>query len=537
MFRTNTKDTKPGQRVDAYQRLLKLSPWKGDGNPRLGAIATGLAPSGELVLFRVSPAPQNSDVVGRINVGAGVEVEDLDIVEVENGNFKVAYTTGTDVSTFQISPSARTSDASPEVTCVYKVPLLAARDQKSAARSKVRSLRFLSSDTLVLLQNEPNRTGCGLLVISLPTKSDGSIGRVLQHKSLRRSMKIGLGLDVCDLGQSSEKERQWIIAVSGSDQAVDVFTIEYSPSRKQGYSKLVRYVTLLDVHPFSMTRICFSSFRPPSHPVTSDVRPQYVRLATTSMGNTVVVHTFPLSPFPARSKTPRYVLAWPGQSETSETIFSAFVAVLIIAISCFLLQAFTEIRGGVPAYLGAADWLPERMRDMIARPYMFEHGRPVIPTEIPQVMTEALTSSLHLPTATAPLRDLLTSRLSSLSDVVAPTAAAGAAETSHTTAVSGATNSDVKTDIVTEIVPTPGILIHHDGNELSFHTHEDENAIENQNSDSAPPKRWEDLTHKEREKWKKRLSDAGHWALEEGETILQGVFFGEFGAIVGGAVA
>jgi hypothetical protein len=536
MFRTNTKDIKPGQKVDTYQRLLKLSPWKSDSSRRLGAIATGLAPYGELVLFRVTARPQISDVVGRIHVGPGVEVEDLDIVEVEDGNFKVAYTTGVDAFTFTISPSARPSDASPEVKCVYRMPFLAARAEKTPRRSKIRSLRYLSSDTLLLLQNQPNRTGCELVVISLPTKSDGSMAHVLQRKKLRKSMKIGLGLDICDLGSNSEKERQYVIAVSGSDQAIEVFTIESSLNRKGGYSKLARYVTLPDVHPFSMTRICFSFFRAPSHPVTSDVRPQYVRLATTSMGNTVVVHTFPLSPFPAQSKTPRYVLVRPGQSETSETMFSALVAILIIGISCFLLQAFTEIRGGVPAYLGAADWLPGRMREMIARPYMFEHGRPVIPTEIPQVMTEALTSSLHLPTATVPLRDLLASRLSSLSNAVTATATSVADDmTSNTTpkpTCTTTTNSDPHSN--TETVPTPGILIHHDGTSLAFHTHEDESVLEN-HADSSP-RRWEDLPHKERAEWKKRLSDAGHWTVEEGETILKGVFFGEFGAFVGGVV-
>ena len=562
MFRTYSKDIKPGQKVDTYQRLLKVSRWRKDGIPRLGAIATGLAPFGELVLFRVASKPQVSDVVGRINVGTGVEVEDLDIVEIEKGNFKVAYTTGVDVFTFTISPSAHTSDASPEVSCVYTMPLLAARGGKTAVRSKARSLRFLSSDTLLLLQNEPNRTGCELVLVSLPTKGTkprpgGPIDSVLQRKKLRKSMKIGLGLDVCDLGTNPETERQWIVAVSGSDQAIDVFTIEYSPSRKQGYSRLARYVTLSDVHPFSMTRICFSSFQPPPHPVTSKVRPQYVRLATTSMGNTVVVHTFSLSPYSASSQTPRYVLARPGQTETSETLFSAFVAILIIGISCFLLQAFTEIRGGVPAYLGAANWLPERMRDMIARPYMYEHGQPVIPEmDIPQLVTgeasiSSLTSSLHMtPTPSpvaVPLRELLVSRLSFLSKADAITAAT----TTMTPTSSVVRNDhDPETDLIPSSIPTPGILIiiNHDDTSLTFHTHDDESAfiVTNSNqpadaSDSLPAqaagaKRWEHLTEEQRKIWKKRLVDTGHWAVEEGEAILGGVFFGELGAMGGDAI-
>lgn len=48
-------------------------------------------------------------------------------------------------------------------------------------------------------------------------------------------------------------------------------------------------------------------------------------------------------------------------------------------------------------------------------------------------------------------------------------------------------------------------------------------------------KRWEDLEHHEREKWKERLIRAGEWSLDEGEAVLKGVFFSTWANLVGAA--
>lgn len=496
----NIQKPKPGEKIDTYQRLLRLSPWRGADAPRIAAIATGLAPSGEIVLFNVTANPQPSDVIGRIRLGAGEEAEDVDIIDIEDGKFQVAYTNGVDVFTFEISPS-RKSEAAPEVKQVYTMPFPDSRGKKAKTRPKFRALRFLSPKALILLQNAPDRAGCELVRLSLPSSDGSASGKVSQRKKLRKSMKIGLGLDVCDLGESPDKERQYIIAVAGNDQSIDVFTIEYSPKKKGGYGKLERYRTLTDVHPFSMTKICFAPFQPPAHPVTSAVLPQYVKLASVSLGNTVVVHTFPLSPFPdGRTRTPRYVLKSPGPSETWETIYSCFVALVIIAISCFLLQAFTEIRGGTPAYLGAADWLPEGIRQKVARPYIFEHRLPSSRlVNVPQVQTTTTTTPAATTTTQKSLRDLLHARRRA-EDTIAP----------HPTIIVRAGDDD-ETSISVEEIAT-----HHDNN-----NDDAEELSKRQNA-----RRWEDLHEDERSKWKRRLSEAGHWSVEEGEQILEGILFG-----------
>jgi hypothetical protein len=54
-------------------------------------------------------------------------------------------------------------------------------------------------------------------------------------------------------------------------------------------------------------------------------------------------------------------------------------------------------------------------------------------------------------------------------------------------------------------------------------------------------KKWEDLSPKQREGWKKKLSEAGHWAEEwaeeTGNAIWKGVLFSEIAGAIGQAVA
>ncbi|RAL10105.1 uncharacterized protein BO97DRAFT_373434 [Aspergillus homomorphus CBS 101889] len=394
LFRT-VKGSKPS---DTYQRLLRLSPWRASArSPRVGAIATGLAAIGEIVFFSVTATPGQSDVIGRIRLGSDEEAEDIDIIDLndEDGTFRFAYTNGMDLFVGQITAQTR-SNASPDVQCVYTTP---APEKRSRTRSKFRALRFLSPTSLLLLQNAPDRKGCELMIIDLrnalattptgKTQEQKVTGKaaIIRRKKLRRTIKIGLGLDICLLGSGSDdsmnQQQQAIIAVTGSDQSIELLTLEFDPlSSRGGYGALRRYTTLLDVHPFSMTKLCFAPFYPPTHPVSAETPPQYIKLASVSMGNTVVVHTLPLLPCPPTSRHPRYVLSMPGESEIWTNFSSGFAALLSIFIVCFVLQAFTEIRGAMPPYLGATDWLPPHIREAVARPY-YSPSSPLAPSPLP----------------------------------------------------------------------------------------------------------------------------------------------------------
>ncbi|PGH23185.1 hypothetical protein AJ80_02715 [Polytolypa hystricis UAMH7299] len=476
---------------ETYQRVLRLSPWKGENAPRLGAIATGLAPQGEVVLFDAAvSSPTESDVVGRIRLEDSQEADDLDMIPVgDAGNFKFAYTDGVSVYTCNVSSTQR-SNAVPQVKTVYTVPFPDYFSSKKK-RSKIRALRFLSPGSFVLLQNLPDRKGCELVLISSQGKdAQASITRT---RRLPRSMKIGLGLDVCPLSESTSSERQYIIAVSSNDHSLSTFTLDYVP--RKGFSNFKPYSTMRDVHPFSMTRIAFSTFTPPAHPVTADVRPQYAKLASVSIGNTAVVHTFPLSPYPSKTREPRYVLVRPGPSELLQTIFSGFMALLVVALGAFLLQAFTEIRGGVPPSLGAKEWLSPRVRNMIARPYIFESGL----SSQYQSATSTLSSETGVPTAAKLLSEIL-----------------------------GQEGADAQ---------PARIVVQDDVTAVSVETHapNDDEQQEEEGAETgkgSPARKWEDLHDQEREAWKQKLSDAGHWAAEEGEAIFKGVFFGALAGFV-----
>ncbi|KAE8382105.1 hypothetical protein BDV26DRAFT_288852 [Aspergillus bertholletiae] len=504
LFRT--KGTEKTGGPDTYQRVLRLSPWKDAESPRIAVVATGLAPSGEIVIFHVTPTPSTSEIIGRIRLDSDEEAEDVDITDLNDGIFQVAYTNGTDVFTCQVSSSTR-SNASPDVHCVYSTPL---SEAATKTRPKFRALRFLSSTMLLLLRNIPDRKGCELVLLNLPQRTSPkskSPATIIRRKKLRKAIKIGLGLDVCNLGSNLENQEQVIIAVSGSDQSIEILTLEYNP-RRQGYGKLRPYAAIHDVHPFSMTKICFSSFIPPQKPVKPETPPQYVKLASVSMGNTVVVHTLPLAPSPPSSRSPRYVLVMPGDSDAWANFTSGLTALLSIFIVCFLLQAFTEIRGVMPPYLGAAEWLPPDIRAAIARPYHQHVPHPLAASSV--------TTSMHL-TLSSPVPTL---HHRSLRDLL------------HARQAADAINSILDTDLAADDPAPSASSLPHTSIVVRRNRDTDEILIETTNSayHNAPNgglRRWEDLPESDQIMWKQRLTDGGHWSQGESETMLRGVLFGD----------
>ncbi|KAK2749865.1 Glycine--tRNA ligase 1, mitochondrial [Myotisia sp. PD_48] len=479
---------KAGQERETYQRILRLSPYDPEDPVRIGAIATGLAPRGEVVIFKASsPTVSSSDVLGRISLGNKVEAEDIDITKTENeGQFKVAYTDGQSVYFTTLSKSTSRSNLKAEA--FYTVNDAASLNNPE---SKIRAVRFLSPYSLVLLQNLPGRAGCEVVVIYIPTKDSHYI--VTRRRRLHKSMKIGLGLDVCRLSESSKGEVQYIISAFGNDLSIEILALDFSPQK--GFKNFWHYATLNKVHPFSMTRIVLSTFIPPPLPVTADIRPQYVKLASVSVGNTVIVHTLPLTPHPGSSKEPRYVLISPGVSELTGTVFSTVVAIVIVAFAAFFLQAFTEIRGGVPPTLGAVNWLSPRLRNMLAKPYIFDGGHPNDPAT-----SQAASSPLsNVPQYAAPTKRLpeLINSLSQAQD------SADSAQNLQAILVQ---------DLGVDISATPTNIPHDE---------------EKHDAERVPATKWEDMSEEQQEAWRQKLMDVGHWALEQNEAMLRGVLFGQ----------
>lgn len=81
------------------------------------------------------------------------------------------------------------------------------------------------------------------------------------------------------------------------------------------------------------------------------------------------------------------------------------------------------------------------------------------------------------------------------------------------------------------------LVVHHDPDTdgaLSTEVHAGEHDVVKKHTAA---KRWEELEEHEQHWWREKLVEAGMWTIEEGETILKGIFFGQAGALIGRVAA
>lgn len=81
------------------------------------------------------------------------------------------------------------------------------------------------------------------------------------------------------------------------------------------------------------------------------------------------------------------------------------------------------------------------------------------------------------------------------------------------------------------------LIVHHDpetDGKLSTEVHDGDHDVVKKHTDA---KRWEELEEHEQHWWREKLVSAGIWTIEEGETILKGIFFGQAGALIGRVAA
>lgn len=499
-----------GEKDGIYQRIVRLSPLRNSSQRPVAAISTGLALKGEICVFQSDSSLTNVDVLGRISLDEE-EAADIDIWSGEEADTAVlSYCTSLKVFIYAISLS--TSSVISHLP-VYAVPVPEAF--KSPARPKLRSLRFLSPRHILLLANRPQRAGADLIVLKLDRI--GSAGNSTLQKRLNKSTKAANGLEVCFLSTSPTGERQILIAVAGQDGSIELLTMEYSP--KKGLGTFKPYTIIRDIHPASITKLAFSTFHPPPYPITSSTRPQSVKLASVSVGQTVVIHTLVLKPYPPpsdKNTTPRYILATsPTSSQTLQNTFSVFMAIVVIGIAAVLLQAFTEIRFGLNSYsypyLGASKWISPDIQALIQRPFR------VIPSSIID-SDEPVASVVSEAAASAPskLSALLSAQMHAAQQTQTQTGSEDTEAPSQSHAIIVRPNADpASLDVSTELHPA--------------------GSSSSGDEDSTVTK-WEDLSTEVQKSWLKRLKDGGHWVEEQGEAVLKGVFFAEVAGAVAGAV-
>lgn len=514
---------------ETFQRVLRLSKKKNNG-PRLGAVATGLAPIGEIVFFAADTSrPGPNDIKGRVKLGEKQEAADVDIIDLEGedgqqeGKFRVAYCTDYEVYVTDVDYSKEDNGTQQLTQNIYGTPHPDA-SASNKARPKFRCLRFLTPTLLLLLQNKVGGKGAELLLLEIS-------GVVSLRKSLHKKIKSATAMSVALLPTASYSQiDQHAIAVAGADTSITILTIDRFTSSPYGRVKFRSHSFLPSVHATSITSLTLSTFNPPGTPWNT-TPPQYLKLASTSIANTCVVHTLPLTPHPSpppKDQPAHYLLRAPVRSSVTQNTISTLVALLAIAIGAFFLQAFTEIRGGTPEYLGAKGWLSKPIHDWIARPYMFEDGYLSAASSYASITSEAVKTSLgaaseaaqtpldvlHSATAKAQqklgLRDLLKRR-----DMGSDTSDHG----------------NDGTDII--VKHSPAMIEGRETAALSAELIRDSDhvAVEGELNKA---KRWEELKEHEKEAWKKRLVDAGEWTVAEGEAVLKGVFFSGLANAVGG---
>lgn len=506
-----TPDTRP--KPETYQRLLRLSPAhkRETGNKRIGAVATGLAKNSEIVLFDATKTPpKESELISRIAMRDNVEAADLDIIDTYENTFSVAWCTDYHVyeQTVVYDFATGKSEFAPaNPRKVHSIPL--SEEPGKPARSKYRSVRFLTDETLLLLSNLPNRKGAELSILHLYPSGPAM---VLFHKILPSHIKQAVALDVCALDEDSQGNRQVVVAVAGQDISIWVAVLNYNNTTKT-FSPFRTFTTLRDVHPLQMTSLSFSTFhspvRAPPPALTRDGKladpvpgapapphpgPQYIKLASASMGNTVVVETMALSPLEPSKQHSRYVLSHPSDEARVRNIYIFFSA-FIVLISAFLLQGvlYPESNATLTSYIP----LPGSVKALLAHPATAADAIGRGGREYIDLAASSASSAVPaIPSAGTRLLDLLHLHSSDASKAIIL----------RSDAASG-TGSEVSVDVVP-------------------------NREEYLRKDTAA-RHWHELAEAEKEAWKERLVTSGKWTVQEGETVLKGMLFSSWAGFVG----
>ncbi|EMC97135.1 hypothetical protein BAUCODRAFT_32874 [Baudoinia panamericana UAMH 10762] len=497
---------------ETYQRILRLSPAhkRESGSKRIGAVATGMAKSNEIVVFSATSAtPSDSDVIARIDLPEDAEATDLDIVETDESVFSMAYCTDYDIyeQSYKYNFGSKKVEKTPNgPRRVQSMPYPDAK-QDPKSRSKYRCLRFLNGQSLVALANKPNKSGAELQIIHLYPTGPASIQL---QKTLPSHIRQSVSMDVCALDADKNGNCQVIVAIASQDISIEVYVTNYQAATDT-FSPFKHYLILRDVHQHQMTKICFSPFHSPLRaedpengakdasgkepPRKAETMmhpgPQYVRLASVSYGNTVVVDTFPLSPFEPKDKHSRYVLNHPSDERFTQISFIVVIS-LVVLVAAFLIQSFTT--GFSSDWVGPFSLLPRDARELLDRPA----------------------------SAAAGFGRGMQHTVSSVVESAVPSGMPGKGRLQELLAAHG-TSPDAQQKA----------LVIRDGNEgtdVSVDVHAD---TEEYLKRDTKAKRWHELDEQQKASWKQKLIRAGRWAESEGESVLVSVLFSEYAGLVG----
>ncbi|KAK6607290.1 hypothetical protein H4I95_04939 [Botrytis cinerea] len=476
---------------DLYQRVIRLSrPYAGQA--QWGAIATGFAKDSEIVLFQ--PA-QNGPPTSRSAVKLAKEVVDMDFIQTGKDDYLFAYADEQDIYVKKLG----SIDDGAEPECVYITP--ASRSGEPVTIPSFRSIRWLTKDFIIMLTNIHSQGGVVLQIFRLPPSGKGQC-RIAQSHRLPSSVKKATGLAVVNLtppptADGEQGYTQFVIAVAGHDISISLFKVDLQHEANNYLVTPIKpFRKFKNVHPGVITGITFSTFTPPTQSVTASTPPQHLKLASTGISNTVIVHTLPLFPVPLSVK------------EVNQAYLATSSLSLQVKQFTLLELSVLEIRGVVEPHLGAAKYLPVPLQEAIGKPYTFPSNYHALNTHTPSALTSTIPSDS--PSSSTP--DFFASLRSP-----SPNSAPPKIYLHHGPPVPDIENQDISPDITSPELSSSIKAVFHD-------------------EEKHEGKSWDELTAPQKENWKRKLKDAGHWAEEMGEKVFKGVVFGELGGLVGAAV-
>ncbi len=338
----------------AFQRLLRLSPAHGQASAskRIGAIASSLSKDSEIVIFNATTAsPSSADVIERIKPLQNAEANDIDIIEPAEAEFKVAFCTQTEVYVSSIGydfSKRKRKNPLDEHKSVFSVQIPDARQQPG--RPRLRSLRFLTPDYILLLTNCGSQSELQILRIY----AEGLDADVVLRKQLPKRMVAAVSLDVCILNADVVTgARQIIVAIAAQSQHVGLYTIDYLGRSKNSISTFSLYSDLRSVHSMAMKRVVLEPFQPPGLGGTASPKkkqrnfsagPLSIRLASISLSNVVVIETLPLQALDPHKPGSRYVLSKGSTLSRAVGKYGNLTVLgFVLVISLLLLQSFLAV--------------------------------------------------------------------------------------------------------------------------------------------------------------------------------------------------
>lgn len=358
------------QDPEAYQRLLRLTqPFA--GAPQFGAVATGTAKEAQIALFEVAAA-SNVAPKPRGILDLSKEAVDMDVIQIAEDKYQLMYCDEYNIYTLDVTKASTSVDAKPK--CIYTMP-------SEDVRPSLRCIRYLSQNFALAVANLPRPGGVILYGFRLPKagKPD-SAARIAVNAKLPRSKGVkATGLAVANLSPvasagAKQGDAQYVAAVAANDFSIHLYTLDHQAVGDVDLlANLYPLQTFKTVHPAMITSLCFSHFAPPK---SGTGRTQHLRLASTSVANSVIVHSIALKKHfdqsaraPRRSgppRHPRYVTAARSQSPGAAHLM-LLIAGVVLALAV-LLQGVLEVKGLARPVVAGHRWLPSAIHAVPASP-------------------------------------------------------------------------------------------------------------------------------------------------------------------------